>query len=219
MGTCELLTIPTTGTVDTLTIFEGPTDLLSIYQLYNGITPFTACACWASTVINTQHLKNLAQPNRKIITFGDGDKAGRKMNHTVAGILDNKPVYAARIPNGLDIRKILETATNPKETFEAIYSLALLSTPLIPTKRLEAHLDRSEYKVDADLTMLVEKSGGKIIRRGTGGNLLCLCPFHEDKEPSLSIHPDKGMFICFGGCGEGGIGLFKKLMRDKGIIV
>lgn len=31
----------------------------------------------------------------------------------------------------------------------------------------------------------------------------CLCPFHEDKEPSLSVNLEKGVFKCFG-CGEQG---------------
>lgn len=31
----------------------------------------------------------------------------------------------------------------------------------------------------------------------------CLCPFHDDKEPSLSVNLEKGVFKCFG-CGEQG---------------
>ena len=38
-------------------------------------------------------------------------------------------------------------------------------------------------------------------RRGT--NLTGLCPFHNEKTPSFSVSPSKGIFKCFG-CGKGG---------------
>lgn len=31
----------------------------------------------------------------------------------------------------------------------------------------------------------------------------CLCPLHEDKEPSLSVNIETGLWHCFGGCGGG----------------
>lgn len=36
-----------------------------------------------------------------------------------------------------------------------------------------------------------------------GKNYVALCPFHPDKNPSLNISRDKGLFHCFG-CGAGG---------------
>nr|MBS0037799.1 DNA primase [Saprospiraceae bacterium] len=38
-------------------------------------------------------------------------------------------------------------------------------------------------------------------KRGT--NLLGLCPFHNEKTPSFTVSPSKGIFKCFG-CGKGG---------------
>ena len=38
-------------------------------------------------------------------------------------------------------------------------------------------------------------------RRGT--NYSGLCPFHNEKTPSFSVSPNKGIFKCFG-CGKGG---------------
>jgi DNA primase len=40
------------------------------------------------------------------------------------------------------------------------------------------------------------------------------CPFHDDKTPSLSLSPEKGVWHCFS-CGRGGdgIGLFMELRR------
>jgi DNA primase len=37
-----------------------------------------------------------------------------------------------------------------------------------------------------------------------GKNLIGLCPFHDDKEPSLVITPEKNLFNCLGACGSVG---------------
>ncbi len=41
------------------------------------------------------------------------------------------------------------------------------------------------------------------LRSAGGGNLKGICPFHEEKSPSLSVSPANGLFHCFG-CGAGG---------------
>ena len=46
----------------------------------------------------------------------------------------------------------------------------------------------------------------------TGSSYTGLCPFHNEKTPSFSVSPQKGIFHCFG-CGEGGnsIGVYMKI--------
>lgn len=38
-----------------------------------------------------------------------------------------------------------------------------------------------------------------------GSKLMCCCPLHEDRTPSFSVDPEKGLWNCFGGCGGGSV--------------
>ena len=48
-----------------------------------------------------------------------------------------------------------------------------------------------------------------------GGRFWACCPFHEEKTPSFSVTPDKGIFYCFG-CHEGG-NVFKFISKIEHI--
>ena len=52
-------------------------------------------------------------------------------------------------------------------------------------------------------TDIVELIGSFIALKKLGQNFQGLCPFHEDKSPSLSVSPEKKIFRCFG-CGTSG---------------
>ncbi len=52
----------------------------------------------------------------------------------------------------------------------------------------------------ADITEVISDF---ITLRRRGVNLLGLCPFHNEKTPSFTVSPSKGIFKCFG-CGKGG---------------
>jgi DNA primase len=52
-----------------------------------------------------------------------------------------------------------------------------------------------------DLVALAQAKGIKLTKKGK--SYLGLCPFHADKNPSLSINPVKNLFQCFG-CGAAG---------------
>ena len=65
-------------------------------------------------------------------------------------------------------------------------------------------LDRQELddlKARIDLLALVEASGLELKRVGT--NWFCRCPFHEDREASLSVNPEARLWNCFA-CDAGG---------------
>jgi hypothetical protein len=52
-----------------------------------------------------------------------------------------------------------------------------------------------------DLVALVQAKGIELKKNGK--SWFGLCPFHADKNPSLSINPTKNLFKCFG-CGAAG---------------
>jgi len=63
---------------------------------------------------------------------------------------------------------------------------------------------------DADLDLVKERAriedviGDHVqLRPAGGGNLVGLCPFHEEKSPSFNVTPRTGLYYCFG-CGQGG---------------
>jgi len=65
-------------------------------------------------------------------------------------------------------------------------------------------IDKEEIeavKHGVDLVALVESRGIALKKNGKGW--FGLCPFHDDKNPSLSINPEKNLWQCFG-CGAAG---------------
>ena len=50
---------------------------------------------------------------------------------------------------------------------------------------------------------IVDVIGEYLSLQKKGRNYVALCPFHDDKNPSMSISPDKQIFMCFV-CGTGG---------------
>ena len=73
-------------------------------------------------------------------------------------------------------------------------------------------LDR--LKREVALVRLVESSGIELKKQGK--DYLGLCPFHDDKEPSLVISPDKNLWHCLGACSEGG-DVIQWVMKRQGV--
>lgn len=76
----------------------------------------------------------------------------------------------------------------------------------------QAEIDR--VKRETELVELVESSGVKLKRKGK--QLAGLCPFHDDREPSLIVDPKKQLWNCLGACSEGG-DVYKWVMKRDGV--
>jgi DNA primase len=50
---------------------------------------------------------------------------------------------------------------------------------------------------------IAEVIGETVTLKRRGGRFWGLCPFHQEKSPSFTVTPDKGVFYCFG-CQKGG---------------
>ena len=59
-------------------------------------------------------------------------------------------------------------------------------------------------KDETDIVRLIESYGTKLKDRGTGGEMIGLCPIHDDKNPSLVVNRQKNVWNCLGACGKGG---------------
>ena len=64
------------------------------------------------------------------------------------------------------------------------------------------------------LQRLAESQG--IVLKRHGADLIGLCPFHDDHEPSLVISPEKNLWHCLGACQTGG-SVIDWVMRAEGV--
>src|SRR5512139_2727003 len=78
----------------------------------------------------------------------------------------------------------------------------------IPDEQIE------RLKQEVSLVRLVERQG--IVLKKHGKDYVGLCPFHDDKEPSLVISPGKNLWHCLGACGEGG-DVIHWMMKSQGV--
>jgi DNA primase len=73
----------------------------------------------------------------------------------------------------------------------------------------------SQKTIDDILQIPIEKVVGKEIElQRAGANYKGVCPFHDDKSPSMTVSPTKGIYMCFA-CGAGG-GPIKFITEKKG---
>ncbi len=76
----------------------------------------------------------------------------------------------------------------------------------------QAEVERLKREVAVERLALAR--GVKLKRHGA--DLLGLCPFHDDREPSLVISPKKNLWHCLGACQAGG-SVIDWVMRDRGV--
>lgn len=80
--------------------------------------------------------------------------------------------------------------------------------PRIPDHEL------ARLKQEVSVERLAESAGIRLRRHGR--DLVGLCPFHDDNEPSLVISPEKNLWHCLGACQTGG-SVIDWVMRRNGV--
>jgi DNA primase catalytic core len=73
---------------------------------------------------------------------------------------------------------------------------------------------KERIKREISVQRLAEARGIQL--RSSGKELIGLCPFHKDTNPSLNIDPVKNVWHCKGACGEGG-DVILWVMRAEGV--
>lgn len=76
---------------------------------------------------------------------------------------------------------------------------------------MENQIEEIKKKID-----IVEFIGSFITLKKAGRNFKAVCPFHQEKTPSFVVSPERGIWHCFGACGEGG-DVIKFLMKWENI--
>ena len=73
--------------------------------------------------------------------------------------------------------------------------------------------EKDEIKSKVDIVLLFSHFGVKLVSKGK--SFTGKCPWHQDKDPSLSVDREKGLYHCFG-CGESG-DAFALVEKMKGV--
>jgi len=61
----------------------------------------------------------------------------------------------------------------------------------IPSSFIDQLIDQAD---------IVEVVGRRLQLNKKGSNFWCLCPFHDDSNPSMAVNQDKQFFYCFVCC-------------------
>src|SRR5512137_419003 len=75
-------------------------------------------------------------------------------------------------------------------------------------------VELERLKSQVSIQRLAEARG--VVLKRHGADLLGLCPFHDDKEPSLVISPAKNLWHCLGACQAGG-SVIDWVMKAEGV--
>ena len=75
--------------------------------------------------------------------------------------------------------------------------------------------DRGDIERVRDAADIVELARAVTTVKKSGRTVKAICPFHQEKTPSMSLDPARGLFHCFG-CGQGG-DVFKFVQKSQAV--
>lgn len=143
----------------------------------------------------------------------DRDDAGRLGAYRVGRLIPHARIVELpeEVDEGGDVTDFFVRLRRTDEDFRALLERA---QPL-PPEAVQQPIDgmRPANRPDSPLRQRIERLKAavpivSVVERyisleGSGDNMMGLCPFHPDREPSLALYPRTGTFYCFG-CGEHG---------------
>lgn len=74
----------------------------------------------------------------------------------------------------------------------------------------------NEISNQANIVDVISSFGINFEKKGS--NYLCLCPFHDDHNPSMSVNPEKGIYTCFRCRESGGVFQFVQSFQNVGFV-
>lgn len=87
--------------------------------------------------------------------------------------------------------------------FAKLNSLSVENLALILIVSIFTMITDTQKEQILEQSDIVDVIGEVIGLKRRGSNFIGLCPFHNEKTPSFTVSPDKGIYKCFG-CGESG---------------
>jgi DNA primase len=139
----------------------------------------------------------------------DNDEAGRKGALRVGRMIPHAKI--AELPDevgeGGDVTDFFVRLRRSREDFRELLQQAKVAPPApeIPHYVPKTRNGDSRERVERvkSLSPIAQIVGQYVQLRPSGGNLVGLCPFHEDRIPSFTVYPATGTFHCYG-CGKHG---------------
>lgn len=144
-------------------------------------------------------LRFLAQVPELYLAF-DRDRAGEEGARRLAMLLPQARVVTLpeEVGEGGDLTDFFARLRHDRQDFLALLAAA---RPL-PGEEADAGaaVTRREIEMLKAAVPIAEVLRRSLSLRASGRNYVALCPFHDDREPSLVAFPDTNTFHCFG-CG------------------
>jgi DNA primase len=141
-----------------------------------------------------------------VYVFPDGDEAGDTLARRITELCPT--AMTVRTPRGHDLCSI------PEMSMDKFQHLLDTAQPLVLEKRV---IRRSSF----DYHGIAEQHRSKLLQlvvrdtrlKRKGGELIGLCPFHDEDTPSFMVNEQKGVYFCHG-CKRGGDAV--SYLREKG---
>lgn len=192
-----------------LFIHEGETDWLRMGQSRIAWRFNADVMCVPGSSAFPAEWASLVRTYSKVWIFGDGDDAGMLLPNRIASLVPG--VRSVQMPEGEDVCSFL----NHNSEDDLIPLIESAPLHLTKQKLRRENWTWSTGQADEHRSKLVRVVSKDVRLSQRGKELVGLCPFHEEKRPSFSINPDKGVYKCWG-CGAAG-DVINYLKEKRGI--